>query len=112
MRASFLILFAFSFGCGREIGDDCKRNSDCGSGAGVICDLSKPGGYCTISSCIEDTCPSEAVCIRFSADDSYCMRRCNDDFDCRKGYVCVKDFCGNPPFCNSDTPRGSTVSCP
>jgi len=112
MKVRFLVFFVLLFACGREIGDDCSRNSDCGSGTGYMCDLSKPGGYCTISPCIEGTCPSEAVCVKFSPDDSYCMRQCHDDFDCRKGYVCVKAFCGNPSFCNSSQPQESAISCP
>jgi len=86
-------------GCGREIGDDCSTNVDCGTSR--ICDLSQPGGYCTISPCRADTCPSEAVCVRFSVDDSFCMRTCEVSDECREGYRCVTDFEGYPGFCNA-----------
>ena len=52
--------------CGKEIGDECAGNLDCGDGTGArICDLSSPGGYCTEQGCDWDTCAEEAVCVRF-----------------------------------------------
>jgi hypothetical protein len=51
--------------CGRSIGDDCQLNTDCSANGDRTCDLSQPGGYCTIEGCIEDSCPSEARCVRF-----------------------------------------------
>ena len=66
-----------AFGCGSEIGDSCQVDTDCAnaailSGSAVndrSCDLSEPGGYCTIVGCDYSTCPSEAVCVRFFAGD-------------------------------------------
>ncbi len=98
---AFLVLPA---GCGREIGDDCGTNVDCGSGR--ICDLSQPDGYCTISPCRPDTCPSEAVCVVFSVDDSFCMRTCGTDDECRAGYRCVTGYEEYPGFCNASLPSG------
>lgn len=52
--------------CGRKVGDQCKYNTDCNDTTfDRICDLSQPGGYCTIEGCDEKSCPSESVCIRF-----------------------------------------------
>lgn len=61
---SLLVLVA---ACGKEIGDECASNLDCGDGtnAARICDLTSPGGYCTEQGCDWDTCPEEAVCVRF-----------------------------------------------
>jgi hypothetical protein len=39
---------------------DCQTDDDTRS-----CDISQPGGYCTIDGCDERSCPSEAACIRF-----------------------------------------------
>ena len=67
-RAGLLLALALALGgaaCGKQIGDDCQTASDCNPNGGRICDLSQPGGYCTILSCDETTCPSEATCIRF-----------------------------------------------
>jgi len=51
--------------CGSEIGDSCAVASDCSASGDRICDVNSPGGYCTVFGCDFDTCPSEAVCVRF-----------------------------------------------
>jgi hypothetical protein len=51
--------------CKRQIGDDCKTATDCDPNGTKACDLSQPGGYCTVMGCDETTCPSEATCIRY-----------------------------------------------
>ncbi|HLK91708.1 MAG TPA: hypothetical protein VKZ18_17585 [Polyangia bacterium] len=51
--------------CGKKIGDDCQTAADCDPNGARICDISQPGGYCTILGCDETTCPSEAACIRY-----------------------------------------------
>jgi hypothetical protein len=51
--------------CGKSIGDDCGSNVDCSPDGDRVCDLASPGGYCTIEGCDHDTCPDDAVCIRF-----------------------------------------------
>lgn len=106
-RFSTLFLFALALSlsqCSREIGDDCSSNTDCGSGR--ICDLSQPGGYCTISPCREDTCPPEAICVEFSPTDSYCMRACTISDECRAGYLCVSNYKGYKGFCSAAGPSG------
>src|SRR5579863_6385169 len=50
--------------CGSQIGDSCQTATDCDPNGNRICDISQPGGYCTIVGCDETTCPSEAACIR------------------------------------------------
>ncbi|MBL6976264.1 MAG: hypothetical protein ISR64_11075 [Deltaproteobacteria bacterium] len=88
--------------CGRQIGDDCGSNVDCGSGR--ICDTSQPGGYCTVSPCRPDYCPSESICVEFTPDDTYCMRQCDANEECRKDYECVLGFQADDQvysgFCN------------
>jgi hypothetical protein len=61
-----LVLFAMSAAaCSKSIGDECTTNVDCSQDYNARdCDLSQPGGYCTITGCDEKSCPSEAVCIR------------------------------------------------
>ena len=94
-------------GCAREIGDECSLNSDCGTAR--ICDTSQPGGYCTISPCRSGDCPSEATCVDFSTEVSYCLRWCDDLNPCRTGYHCVQ--CpGLKGFCDQSGPTGGT--CP
>lgn len=61
-------------GCGKQIGDSCIVDTDCQTGGGLygttstnrICiDSTQADGYCTIMGCDYNTCPSEAVCVRF-----------------------------------------------
>ena len=51
--------------CSKQIGDDCSTSADCDPNGHRVCDLSQPGGYCTILGCDETSCPSEATCVRF-----------------------------------------------
>ena len=64
----FTILI-FAAGCGDKIGDPCTVDSDCSQNQDRDCDPApnSPEGYCTISGCDFDSCPGEAVCIRFFA---------------------------------------------
>lgn len=69
MRPAFALIlplaFALASACGTEIGDECSASRDCSPDGDRACDVSAPGGYCTIVGCDYDTCPSEAVCVRF-----------------------------------------------
>jgi hypothetical protein len=51
--------------CGSSIGDSCASSTDCAQDGTRICDFSSPDGYCTIEACDFNTCPEEAVCVRF-----------------------------------------------
>jgi hypothetical protein len=51
--------------CGKEIGDSCLVNTDCGADVNLVCDQASFDGYCTIPGCDYGTCPDGAVCIRF-----------------------------------------------
>ena len=52
-------------GCKDKIGDACAYNVDCSPQGDRLCDLSSPGGYCTIENCNAESCPKEAVCIAY-----------------------------------------------
>lgn len=60
-----LVLAAAAAGCGREIGDECRTSADCDPNGQRACDLSQPGGYCTIVGCDGDSCPEDSACIRY-----------------------------------------------
>jgi hypothetical protein len=114
-----LLFAALSLGaCKRDIGDACKNSLDCSQESERLCDISQPGGYCTIEGCDERTCPEKAVCVRYFPHDEnamkqdcatctaaevclpdghcaprtserrYCVHSCNDNSDCRGGYSC------------------------
>jgi hypothetical protein len=92
-------------GCRPHIGDDCTTSVDCSQSGDRLCDITQPGGYCTVYNCEPGSCPSEAACVAFDAQTSpfpacrdanglsrfqraYCMLSCSSAGDCRAGYVC------------------------
>lgn len=80
----------FVSACGHEIGDSCGTNVDCASDGTRDCDLSQPGGYCTINGCDEESCPSESVCIRIFPYN-YAGAACQHDTDCPSDHLCLPD---------------------
>ena len=99
------LLLSVGAGCGRGIGDACESSLRCSAGGTRLCDMTQPGGYCTLAACQPGNCPNDAVCVTFwqnttSATQSsdrnrlstnYCMRKCDERSDCRddEGYDCV-----------------------
>ncbi len=59
-----LVLLAGT-GCSAEIGDSCFVPADCSANGDRACDVTQHDGYCTVLGCDHDTCPDEAVCVRF-----------------------------------------------
>jgi hypothetical protein len=109
-RPWFLIagaLFPVLVGCTPSIGDKCQISTDCSIRGDRLCDLSQPNGYCTQLNCGGNSCPDEAACVLFDSaipgcgfDDragpygsrvarSFCVAKCDDNSDCRSGYVCA-----------------------
>src|SRR5882724_11446216 len=106
-------------GCSPKIGDKCTVSTDCSATGDRLCDITEPGGYCTVFNCEPDSCPDDAACINFGAtlsvsesdpatqtnvvlpgctasqgnspyQRSFCMASCASDGDCRGGYRCVE----------------------
>jgi len=80
-------------GCKQSIGDSCANSTDCSVTGERQCDLSQPGGYCTVFSCDPDTCP-EGVCVEWRfipsrTAETWCMKTCNSSSNCRVQYSCV-----------------------
>jgi hypothetical protein len=89
---SFALLAISAAACGKEIGDECTTNVDCSQDGDRDCDLSQPGGYCTINGCDEQYCPSEAVCIRvFPYELKTPDNVCAQDGDCASDRLCLPD---------------------
>ena len=66
IAALSLVLFGPLVGCGKKIGDDCQTQFDCNDEDDTrTCDISQPGGYCTIDGCDERSCPDDSACLRF-----------------------------------------------
>jgi len=79
------------FACGPVIGDPCTVNTECGPGVCVNRGFA-PGGLCSLV-CLRgatDACPAGSVCVTgvIDGDTAGCLRSCNEDRDCRSGYVC------------------------
>lgn len=93
-RVIVSILFGLAAaGCQQRIGDSCGSSTDCSPTGERQCDLAQPGGYCTVFSCDPDTCP-EGVCVEWRfipsrTAETWCMKTCNDDGNCRVEYSCV-----------------------
>lgn len=81
-------------GCQPKIGDSCGNSRDCSATGERQCDLAQPGGYCTILGCDPDTCPDGTICVEWRfvpsrTAETWCMRPCSDDNNCRLGYLCA-----------------------
>jgi hypothetical protein len=104
-----LAALAFAVGCTPKIGDKCTVSTDCSATGDRLCDITEPGGYCTIFNCEPDDCPDDAECINFGTalsvgniagctvsqgdspyQRSFCMASCETDGDCRSGYRCIE----------------------
>jgi hypothetical protein len=102
-------------GCQARIGDGCSTNQQCSGQTQRLCDITQPGGYCTILNCSPTSCPEgEGMCVTFgnalsplpgcqnaSKPSPYarslCMQYCSEDTECRPGYVC-RDISGDDPW--------------
>ena len=76
--------------CGKEIGDSCSTNVDCAQDGTRDCDLSQPGGYCTVLGCDELSCPSEAACVR-TFPYEFSSKTCTQDSECGSDQLCLPD---------------------
>lgn len=75
-----LALAALGTACQAQIGDECRRSTDCSIRGERICDLSNRinsvgaqsangQGECTIEGCGRGTCPNEAACVSVFGTD-------------------------------------------
>jgi hypothetical protein len=101
-----LAALAFAAGCSPKIGDKCTVSTDCSATGDRLCDITEPGGYCTVFNCEPDSCPDDAACVNFGINlspapgctvtqgespyqRSFCLATCETDSDCRAGYACL-----------------------
>jgi len=93
-RVTILLLATLAVaGCKSHIGDSCSNSNDCSPNASRQCDLAQPGGYCTVFACDADTCP-EGACVEWRfipsrTAETWCMKTCDTDNNCRIDYSCV-----------------------
>ena len=93
LEIAALLLLALALGaCGKKIGDECKDGVDCNSEDNArTCDLSQPGGYCTVDGCDENSCPGESVCVRFFPAKQFLTKSCDPTAPaaCEPNELCV-----------------------
>lgn len=90
-----LALLLWSAACAPQLGDDCQTSADCSINNDRECDISQPGGYCTIRNCEANGCGEEGRCVMFDPDVprrsvTFCMAKCDNGSDCRSAYACVR----------------------
>jgi hypothetical protein len=108
---ALLAVLAVAAGCSRDIGDSCSTSVDCDPNGTRACDLSQPGGYCTIVGCSETTCPSGSSCIRLFPVQyltKSCHHLCEDNPACCPGGVTCSFGTACPPACMD---LGATDDC-
>jgi hypothetical protein len=91
LRTGIPLVFAallLAAGCGNSIGDSCALSTDCSPQGDRQCDLSSPGGYCTVIGCAYDTCPEDSICVRFFSSAAV-NRTCDSDSDCSPDELCT-----------------------
>lgn len=93
LRLLSLSLLVAVSACAPKLGDDCERTAQCSVNLDRTCDLSQPGGYCTVPDCEGNSCPEDGRCVRFQPDEprlsrAWCMAGCSGSGDCRDQYVC------------------------
>ncbi len=94
-RSFILLLLGFVVGgCQPKIGDSCGGSRDCSPTGERQCDLAQPGGYCTILGCDPDTCPDNTICVEWRfipsrTAETWCMKPCSNDGNCRLSYLCA-----------------------
>jgi hypothetical protein len=115
LRGAFGLCALLLTACPPRIGDDCQTSADCSAQENRLCDITQPGGYCTVFNCEPDGCSDEGVCVAFSArasvvpgcEDpnrlsrfarSFCLANCESDEDCRTDYVCADMKDPNNPW--------------
>ena len=79
-------------------GKACKRDADCDKGrcanalhlTSATQSTDAPGGYCTLDCVTHVECGEGGECaVPAGEDTGECVGRCQDDSECRKGYVCA-----------------------
>lgn len=74
----------------KDDGEPCANDSECTSGT---CFTTWKGGYCTRNHCkTSDDCSSlfgsNNQCLQKASGETFCVRVCHQDSECREGYEC------------------------
>ena len=88
IRPALIALVVVATACGHKIGDTCGISADCAEDGTRVCDSNSRGGYCTIQGCDFNTCPEEAVCVRFFPALENAAA-CTSSSDCARDELCT-----------------------
>ncbi len=102
MAAGVVFTALAGAGCGHNIGDGCSINTDCSPNNDRTCDLSQPGGYCTIEGCDQSSCPSDSVCVRFFPE-KFLSQPCDPACDL-SSHPMISADASMPTACRDKTP--------
>jgi hypothetical protein len=111
--AVLLAVFACAEKGDEPIGAACEEKEDCDSS---LCFQQErwgestgwTGGYCS-DEC-SGSCERGAECVEIG-EDSYCMASCEQDSDCRNGYVCSPSVHACLPDCREGWDCGDAYVC-
>ncbi len=96
-----------------QVGDPCQTDAQCGreDGFDLACQVSVPGGYCTVRDCTPDdpatpevegqaSCPASSRCVQDGARQSFvCRLSCQTRDECREVWACGQAGCENLMTC-------------
>jgi hypothetical protein len=102
LRVLLLVAAVVAPACQRQIGDECRTSVDCDPNGTRVCDLSQPGGYCTVMGCNETSCPGGSACIRYFPEQ-FLTRHCNPKCE---NFACQVDPC---PAGETDSDGGTCL---
>jgi hypothetical protein len=113
-RLSVVLFALLAVACGKSIGDPCTTNVDCATDGTRDCDLSQPGGYCTVLGCDEKSCPSESVCIRIFPYEVASLSGAQACLPClqeTQATDCPSKVCNTQGFCAPTGADDPNVGC-
>jgi hypothetical protein len=110
-----LALAACSTNVAAPVGDGCSTDDVCLTGfctpdvAASGKSTGWAGGYCA-GDC-NDSCPQGSTCLDLADGNGYCVAKCEEDGDCRGGYVCDQAVSACLPDCRRDWFCGDELIC-
>ena len=69
------------------VGEHCTSAADCD---GNVC-ITLSEGYCSQKGCTAGSCPAGSECYTFTNEDTYCLKLCSSNADCKFDQICDTD---------------------
>ncbi len=104
LSAALFVLPLFACANDGTVGESCEDDEVCE--ASLTCIRHFPGTFCA-QSCPEEgdtaSCPQDMVCAQQLTNGLMCSHTCEDDDDCREGYLCTAAAGGQSKVCRVKT---------